>query len=238
MEASGPRGAKLTIRCLGPARDWVGKSEFELELDKVSNIAQVRRHLLSSFPQLKPYGERVAFCINGEVATNESQVADGDEIALLPPVAGGCEDRAAYITREPLQIEECLSASLSPSVGGIATFFGVVRGEGGRVTALEYEVFEPLAERQLATIAQELKKTYELQTMHIVHRVGRVKSGEIAVAIFASAPHRKAALEAVQVAIERLKREVPIWKKELGKGGGQWVEGEPLGWESNRPLTS
>lgn len=120
-----------------------------------------------------------------------------------------------------------LNAVADPSCGAIASFIGTVRGrnDGKEVLHLEYEVQEPMALKQFAAMAEDLRRAHGVQRVAIHHRRGRVEVGEPSVAIAVSAERRRSALAACAEAIERLKKDVPIWKKEVFPDGHRWVEG-------------
>jgi molybdopterin synthase catalytic subunit len=166
-----------------------------------------------------------------QVARNQSLVqpgvvlSDGDEVALIPPVSGGSGRPVLVGVRDSaLSLDEVVRAVAHGGAGGIATFTGMVRGHshGKRVVRLEYEAYAPMAEATLREIAEALEATHGARVA-ILHRVGVLSVGEVAVVIAASAPHRAESFAACREAIERLKRDVPIWKKEVGEDGEVWV---------------
>lgn len=120
-----------------------------------------------------------------------------------------------------------VEAVRTPDCGAIATFLGTVRGtnDGRRVLHLDYEVHESMALRQFALLAEALRAGHAVHSVAIHHRRGRVEVGNLSVAIAVAAPRRRPALAACAAAIERLKRDVPIWKKEVFPDGHRWVEG-------------
>ena len=111
--------------------------------------------------------------------------------------------------------------------GAVVTFLGAVRIEnlGRRVTALEYEAYEPLAARAFQIIADEVAESWPAARLALHHRVGRLEPGELSVAIAVASPHRADAFQACRYAIERVKQIAPIWKREIFEGGESWVEG-------------
>jgi len=161
------------------------------------------------------------YAVNRRYAEREQELADGDEVALIPPVSGG----AFRVTAEPLSLEAVVEEVADESAGAVATFLGTVRREsrGRTVLYLEYEAYAEMAEEVMAQIAAELEQRYELWAVAIHHRVGRVEIGEASVAIAVSAPHRHDALAACKDAIDTLKQTVPLWKKEVYEGGEEWL---------------
>jgi len=131
------------------------------------------------------------------------------------------------IQDEPLDPAASFEAVRDDACGAIATFVGTVRGysDGKKVLRLEYEVHESMALRQFERLADALRTTHEVRNVSIHHRRGVVEVGGVSVAIAVSAPRRRNALQACAEAIERLKRDVPIWKKEVFPDGHRWVEG-------------
>jgi molybdopterin synthase catalytic subunit len=128
------------------------------------------------------------------------------------------------VVDRPLDLAEVVDAVASPDRGGLVTFRGDVRGvsHGKKVLRLEYEAYGPMAERKLAEIGREVGETHGA-TVAVVHRVGALLPGEAAVVIAASAPHRAPAFRACEEVIERLKRDAPIWKREVYEDGSEWV---------------
>lgn len=134
----------------------------------------------------------------------------------------------------PLDPNEAIRAVSGPNIGGIATFVGTVRdqNQGQRVTLLEYEAYQGMAEKQMRRVAEQIQQEIPGVTLAALHRVGRLQVGDIAVVCAAASAHRGEALAACQLLIDRIKGEVPIWKREHGPDGPYWV-----GWEDARTGT-
>ena len=130
------------------------------------------------------------------------------------------------ITKEPLVAESIIAEVNKNGNGGICTFLGTVRdnAEGKGVLHLEYDAYAEMAEKKLADVAAEIKDKWGLDDVSIVHRIGKLNIGEVAVVIAVGAPHRYEAFAACQYAIDRIKEYVPIWKKEFFEDGEVWVE--------------
>jgi molybdopterin synthase catalytic subunit len=132
------------------------------------------------------------------------------------------------ITREPLDVAALLARVRSDSDGALILFVGVVRDHdtGRAVQGLRYEAYEEMARGKIETICSEVQARYEIGDVAVVHRTGELVVGEASVVISVAAPHRDAAYRASREIIERLKREVPIWKQErYADGGVAWLEG-------------
>jgi molybdopterin synthase catalytic subunit len=204
----------ITVKLFAGLRERAGWSEREFP--DVGRVADV-------WPLLgrgdEPAG--LLYAVNQEYAEKDTQLADGDEVALIPPVSGG----AFLLSDEPLDPAAAIAEAQSEEAGAVATFIGTTRvhSRGRTVHYLEYEAYGGMAEKVMAELAGELKQRYELCAVSIHHRTGRVDIGDISVVIAVSAPHRQDALAACKDAIDRLKEIVPLWKKEVYEGGEEWI---------------
>ena len=205
---------RVTVRLFAGLREQAGQSRLELE--DVERVADV-------WPRLglgdEPPG--LMYALNREYVERERELADGDEVALIPPVSGG----AFLLVAGPLDVAAVLHEVETPDAGAVASFVGTVRrhSRGRDVLHLEYEAFEEMAEAMLARLGAELTERHGLCSVAIHHRIGRVEIGEASVAIAVSAPHRDAALTACREAIDTLKETIPLWKKEVYAGGEEWI---------------
>ncbi len=239
---------KIRVLAFASASDALGTGETELELPDGADVGQLRALLEERHPELGPLWGRLAVAVDGEIAGPGTALSDGVEVALLPPVSGGSPtDRPgavaeapardllsatkAALTDEPIDAARVAAAVSAPSRGAVILFLGTVRGSraGRPVVGLTYSAYRSMAEERLVRVVEEIEAGADDLAVAIVHRLGDVPVGEASVAIAAASPHRAAAYEASRLALERLKREVPVWKRErYGDGGSEWREEEPL----------
>jgi len=208
---------EVVARLFAGLRDQAGTGERTLELPEGATVADV-------WPALDLECDepaRLLYAVNKEYAEREQTLAEGDEVALIPPVSGG----SFRLVEGPIDVPSVIANVANEGAGGIATFQGTVRAHsrGRAVLALEYEAYSGMAEKVMAEIADEVKARYELCEVAVTHRLGRVEIGETSVAIAVSAPHRQDALAACRNMIDGLKERVPLWKKELYEGGEEWI---------------
>jgi MoaE-MoaD fusion protein len=207
---------QVRIRLFAGLRERAGTGTRVLDLPGGATVADV-------WPALE-LGEEPAgllYALNRRYAERTTAVADGDEVALIPPVSGG----DFRLSAEPLSLDAVVREVARDEAGAVASFLGTVRNRSRdrNVLHLEYEAYEGMAEAMMAELAGDLRAKHDVLEVAIHHRVGRVEIGEPSVAIAVSAPHRAAALAACQEAIDTLKGTVPLWKKEVYEGGEEWI---------------
>ncbi len=214
---------RIEIRLFAAYREATGISLTHVSVPAGSTPKEVWSRLVDAHPPLRRFGGSLVAAVNGQYAGLDRNLADGDELAFLPPVSGGVLLR---ITEGEIDLDGLIAAVRSDEMGAICTFQGTVRGinKGREVERLEYEAYAEMASRVLGKIVDEIRERWGTERVAIVHRVGRLMPGEVSVAIAVAAPHREEAFAACRHAIDRLKAEVPIWKKEVWKGGEEWVE--------------
>jgi molybdopterin synthase catalytic subunit/molybdopterin converting factor small subunit len=207
---------RVTVRLFAGLRERAGTGRRDLELGEEARVEDV-------WPALglgeEPAG--LVYAVNRAYVGRERTLADGDEVALIPPVSGG----AFRLTEDAIDLAAIVEEVEDERAGAIATFIGTVRAQsrGRKVVRLEYEAYEGMAENVMADLAQQLQERYDLCAISITHRVGICEIGEASVAIAISAPHRQDALAACKDAIDTLKETVPLWKKEVYEGGEEWM---------------
>jgi molybdopterin synthase catalytic subunit len=203
----------VTVRLFAGLRERAGWSRRDVD---AATVADVWKTL-----ELGDEPDGLLYAVNKEYAERDRPLEDGDEVALIPPVSGG-----AFLLRdEPLSLDQAVDEVRDDRAGAIATFTGTTRIEsrGRDVTYLDYEAYEGMAEGAMEAIASGLQERYDLCAVAIHHRIGRVGIGETSVVIAVSAPHRADALAACKDAIDQLKEQVPLWKKEVYAGGEEWI---------------
>ncbi len=187
------------------------------------------------FETLRDKRPSILFARNREFATPDTALAENDEVAFLPPVSGGSDPlirespgQFFAITREVIDSRALAHRLQRPEDGAVVVFEGAVRNNTkGRPTAyLEYECYEQMAIEHIERIGREIAAQFAIGRIGMIHRLGRLEIGEASVAVVVTAPHRTAAFQAALEGINRLKREVPIWKKEYFADGAVWVDGE------------
>jgi molybdopterin synthase catalytic subunit len=226
---------RVRVLFFGVLKDIVGAAEELVEVAPDTTLAGLFETYSERFETLRDKRPSILFARNREFSTPEAVLADNDEIAFLPPVSGGSQPEIRdpsgnlfAITRDVINSQELVRGLQRPEDGAVVVFEGVVRNntKGRPTTYLEYECYEQMALEQMAHIGREVARQFQIGRLGIVHRLGRLEVGEASVSVVATAPHRKPAFEAALEAINRLKREVPIWKKEFFADGAVWVDGE------------
>jgi molybdopterin synthase catalytic subunit len=233
---------KITIKFFARLRELVGASVLERDVAENTTIAGLIDNLQTEFPQLTRVIPRTAIALNQEFVEPQTSLREGDEVAFFPPVSGGTDaanvpDADAsgnkfVVTFDPISLDEVATSVVKPETGAVAVFAGIVRNvSGGKaVEHLEYEAYEAMAVAKLRQVASEARQKWpDIVDMAIVQRIGHLEVGENAVIVAVSSPHRgDGCFEACAYAINRLKEIVPIWKKEIGPNGVEWIEGDYL----------
>jgi molybdopterin converting factor subunit 1 len=211
----------VTVLYFAVAREASGMESESLDAWPAT-VGEFRGELAARHPALARVLPRCRLAVNQEFAQDGDPVPDGAEVAVIPPVSGGA-GRYRVVDR-PLDLAEVVDAVASPERGGLVSFRGDVRGEshGKRVVRLEYEAYVPMAERKLEEIGRRIGAEHGAE-VSIVHRVGALLPGEAAVVIAAAAAHRAPAFRACEATIEALKKDAPIWKREVYADGSDWV---------------
>ena len=217
---------RVLVRLFASYREAAGVGRIELELPPGATVKDAIFKIVRDHPLIAE-GRQVVIARNQEYVTPDEPLADGDEVALIPPVSGGAMTVAPIVvSASPLSVDDALAAVRESSFGGIVVFLGTVRdrSRGKGVTHLEYEAYVEMAEAKMREIARRLETKHAPLRLVMHHRVGDLAIGDIAVIVAAGAPHRDAAFTAARAAIDELKTIVPIWKKEHSDDGAVWIE--------------
>jgi molybdopterin converting factor subunit 1 len=229
----------VTVRLFAILRERAGRDSVEIELPDDATVADAFGRL-AAVPGLAELVERMPLrmAVNREYVGADARIAPGDELAVIPPISGGATmnscrpegdknsgDRGrthASVTEEALSAERLSGWVGDPRAGAIVAFQGVTR----EVASLDYEAYREMAEERIAAILADAVERHGLIAAAAEHRVGRVPRGEPGVVVAVAAGHRGEAFDGAREAIDRIKAEAPIWKRELDAGSeGSWVEG-------------
>jgi molybdopterin synthase catalytic subunit len=238
---------RTRILFFGILKEHAGRSWEDADLPEGADLRAVFDLYAGRYPAFRDMAGSIVMARNREFAPPTAKIEEGDEIAFLPPVSGGAGVCPAdpdeiveggnyfALTRHPIDTRAASARLIAGAEGAVVTFEGTVRNNtSGRATiCLDYECYEPMALRLMAKIGAEIAAAHAVARMAIVHRIGRLLIGETSVAVIVTAPHRRAAFDAAREAIDRVKKFVPVWKKEYFVDGAVWVEGE---WDRDVPL--
>jgi molybdopterin converting factor subunit 1 len=233
---------RVRVRLFAVQRELAGTREVPLELPDGADVEAAWAGLVVLHPVLAPGRPSVRFARNGDYADPTTPLAEGDEVAMIPPVSGGDARRIIELRDQPFTttiLAELADALAVPEDGAVVGFLGRTRSTPGTpapgqeaeaarhagrdVESLEYEALDSLALKTLGTIADEIATRFGVDRLAIVHRVGEVPLGESSIAVVAVAPHRDAAFEAARYAIDETKARAPIWKAERFADGHVWI---------------
>ena len=246
---------RIRVRLFARQRELAGAREIELDLAAGATIEDAWSALAIQVPAIASGRPFVRFARNGDYADADTPIANGDEIACIPPISGGAgqEDPAGddpVIRRFELRADpfpatlarELADAVATPADGAVVVFEGRTRSTSGTpapgeeaeaarhaghaVESLEYEALEPLVQRVWEAIADDVAARFGVRRLAIAHRTGDVPLGQASVIIVAAAPHRDVAFAAARHAMDETKARAPIWKAERFADGHVWI-GEP-----------
>ena len=227
---------RVRVLFFGQLKDVVGRSSEDLDLPAGATLETAFERYASEFPRVREMADSIATARNQEFADLKTALAEGDEVAFMPPVSGGSrwlaqteDDNGFYaVTETPLDARALVERAQGPDDGAVITFEGVVRNNSkGRATRyLDYECYTPLAVKQMQAIGREALERHDIHRVAVVHRVGTLQIGEASIVIVVASGHRQAAYDASLEIINTVKKRVPVWKKEYFEDGEVWVEGQ------------
>jgi molybdopterin synthase catalytic subunit len=214
---------RISVLYFAVFRERLGTDHEDLDLPAGATVGDAVAALAARHAVVAQLRGKFRVAVNQDFTDDGHPLTDRDELALIPPVAGG--SRHVVLTDQPLSLDRCIAAVRAPGMGGITTFTGMVRlhSHGATIDHLEYEAYAPMAVKEMERLCDEIESEIPGTALAVEHRVGRLEIGEFAVVIAAAAPHRAEAFTACRALIDRLKESVPIWKKEVGTQGEEWV---------------
>lgn len=216
---------RIHLRLFAICRERAGSDHLDFDFDaETVDVQTLKSAVAVRVPSLAPILPCVRVAVNRRFAADDDRVGPQDELALIPPVSGGDGPMVALRDR-PLDVPALERAVHGGDTGALLSFQGTVRNrtDAHDVTHLEYEAYPEMAEAYLRTIAEEAEAKWPGARVGVEHRIGRLAVGEVSVAIVVAHPHRAQAFEVCRHVIERLKQDVPIWKKEIRSDGSVWV---------------
>jgi MoaE-MoaD fusion protein len=241
VDPDGPGTITIRVRAFAGLRQALGWGDRTLDVRAGLDVAGLLASLAAAQPDANLVERHFGVAVNRAYAAPDRELNDGDEVALIPPVSGGAT-KLFEVVEHSISIDDVASRVAAPDHGGIALFAGTVRGithaqpaslaigdsPAGDVTTdhLDYEAYPEMAEATLASIGAEVRERWpSVSAVSIVHRIGQLEVGDIAVVIAVAAGHRQETFDACHYAIDRVKQIAPIWKREVGPDGAAWIEG-------------
>jgi molybdopterin synthase catalytic subunit/molybdopterin converting factor small subunit len=227
---------RVRVVYLGILKDFAGKSTESVELADGARVSDLWLQLVTMYPKFKGFASSVAVAVNQEYAPPATQLSDGVEVALLPPVSGGKAETPAReaplvrIVHERIVPHDIIPPMERAEDGAIVIFDGIVRNHSrGRKTCyLEYEAYESMALKLMEELVTQALEKFAVRNVALIHRLGHLEIGESSVLIAVFSAHRGAAFDACRWLIDTLKKKVPIYKKEHFEDGAVWADGEPF----------
>jgi molybdopterin synthase catalytic subunit len=220
----------VRVLLFGVLKDTFPEAIHSLQLPAGATVATLLDHFRAKAPRQEQIWTSLAVAVNQEYAAPAHPLADGDEVALLPPVSGGGQAPHVALVQEPIQADTLVNRLKQGEDGAVVVFDGIVRNNtrGRRTLYLVYEAYEEMALKQMHALAQEVGQRFAIRGVALVHRLGKLEVGETSVLIAVASAHRAAAFDACRWLIDTLKKTIPIWKKEHFDDGAVWADGEPF----------
>jgi molybdopterin converting factor subunit 1 len=224
---------RLTVKLYATLRDRAKTNLVAVQVEDGATIGTLRQKLATDYPALASTLPRCLAAINQEFADDDAVIRLGDEVAFFPPVSGGTDSPTlptiTRVTSDAPDLHQITQSLTLPTTGAVVLFTGAVRGseQDKQVTQLYYEAYTPMAEAKLRQVADEMRAGFpQIEGIALIQRVGSLSTGETTVVVAVSSPHRdQGCFEAARYGIDRIKEIVPVWKKEIGPNGEEWVEG-------------
>jgi molybdopterin synthase catalytic subunit/molybdopterin converting factor small subunit len=220
----------VRVLLFGVLKDHFPETIDSLEMPAGATVATLLDYFRARAPHQQQLFASLAAAVNQQYAGLTQPLAEGDEVALLPPVSGGDHTLHVALIREPIQTDLLLRALKQGEDGAVVVFDGIVRNHtrGRRTLYLVYEAYEEMALKLMQGLAQEAQTRFAVRDILLVHRLGKLEISETSILIAVASAHRAAAFDACRWLIDTLKKMVPIWKKEHFEDGAVWADGEPF----------
>ena len=220
----------LVVRLFATLRDRAKTNQVVVELADDATVGALRDQVAADYPALAAALPTCLVAVNREFAFADTPLHPGDEVALFPPVSGGADwPTITRITPDALDVNQVVHSLTLPTTGAVVAFTGTVRGseQDRKVVRLFYEAYAPMAETKLRQVAGEMRAKFPaVEGIALIQRVGMLAAGEPTILVAVSSPHRdQGCFEAARYGIDRIKEIVPVWKKEIGPNGEEWIEG-------------
>jgi molybdopterin converting factor subunit 1 len=224
---------QLNVKLYATLKDRAKANQVTVQLEDGATIGMLRQKLAADYLALASTLPRCLAAINQEFADDDAVIRVGDEVAFFPPVSGGVDSPTLptlpRITSDARDLNQIASSLTLPTTCAVVLFTGAVRGseQNKKVTQLFYEAYAPMAEAKLRQVADEMRAHFpDIEGVALIQRVGTLSVGETTIVVAVSSPHRdQGSFEAARYGIDRIKEIVPVWKKEIGPNGEEWVEG-------------
>ncbi len=221
----------IKVRLFAALKEIIGKNHLDLQFNGDPSLKDVISFIIEAYPSVKEIIKISKYAVNMEYTdiNDGKHLNNGDEITIIMPVSGGTynilEDKACVeITEEKIDSNKVLDFVSDPLAGSVLLFNGTVRNndDGKPVEYLYYEAYEEMAVKEINKLIADAFSKYNIIKICIVHRTGKINTGEVSITIGISSPHREDSYMASKFLIDNIKETVPIWKKEAFEDGSRW----------------
>lgn len=207
---------KITVQLFSFFRQLTGQNELAIDLADNATVADALAQVYAKFPRLSEADKSIRIAVGVEFATRATKLRDGDVLSLMPPLQGGADPAVdeLLLTDKAINEAEAALGKFGGDVGGVVTFWGVVRKleNGQPIHALEYTAYSEMADHQFRKLLAEARQKWPVKRIRVIHRLGAIAVGEPSLLVRVEASHRGEAFAAAQFIIDELKQRVPIWK--------------------------
>jgi MoaE-MoaD fusion protein len=225
---------KIRVLFFATLKDILGSNAIDMEVPEGFTVRELSSKVIADHPEIESHLLRAIVAVDKKFAAKEDIIPAGSEVAFFPPVSGGSEyPTIVRVVDDRIHIDDAVEQISTNSTGAVCIFTGIVRGhsqreEGKETASLEYEAYEPMAREKMLQIADEIRKKWpQVEGVAIIQRIGKMNTGTPTVIVACAASHRDTGVfDAARFGIDRLKEIVPVWKKEYGSDGENWIEGD------------